>query len=170
MASIDGEDMLLVPNPHGMTGALIPLSILHAVIDRIEGSETMLVLDEGLIEFTEGGSPVDWAAQSRNVVILRSFSLYHGLAGLRLGYVVGRASLLDPLAGAARPGPVNTVAAAAAIIPFGTKVSGKDKRVHQGREGIPHREAQADRGGRSDRHALRPCPCQASNACDLKSP
>ncbi|MGA2107750.1 MAG: aminotransferase class I/II-fold pyridoxal phosphate-dependent enzyme [Syntrophorhabdales bacterium] len=115
MASIDGADMLLVPNPHVMTGTVIPLAILHAVIDRIEGSATMLVLDEGLIEFTEGGSPFDWAAQSRNLLILRSFSLYHGLAGLRLGYVVGRASLLALLAGAGRQGPVNVVAAAAAI-------------------------------------------------------
>ena len=115
MASIDGADMLLIPNPHAMTGALIPLPILRAVIDRIEGSGTMLVLDEGLIEFTEGKSPFDWAVQSRNLLILRSFSLYHGLAGLRLGYVVGGASLLVLLAGAGRQGPVNAVAAAAAI-------------------------------------------------------
>ena len=115
MASIDGADMLIVPNPHAMTGALIPLPILHAVIDRIEGSGTMLVLDEGLIEFTEGGSPLDRAARSGNLLILRSFSLYHGLAGLRLGYVVGGASLLALLAGAGRQGPVNAVTAAAAI-------------------------------------------------------
>ncbi len=115
MASIDGVDMLLLPNPHSMTGALIPLPILHAVIDRIEGSATVLVLDEGLIEFTEGSSPLERAAQSRNLLILRSFSLYHGLAGLRLGYVVGSAFLLARLAGAAGPGPVNAVAAAAAI-------------------------------------------------------
>jgi len=115
MASIDGVDMLLISNPHGVTGTLIPLSTLHAVADRIEGSNTTLVIDEALIEFTQGRSPVERAVRSRNVLILRSFSLYHALAGLRLGYAVGSASLLSFLAGPAGCGLVNTVAAAGAI-------------------------------------------------------
>jgi len=115
MTSLGGNEMLLIPNPHLMTGALIPLPDLLALIDRIEGSTTVFVLDEGLIEFTESASPLQRAARSRNLLILRSFSLYHGLAGLRLGYVVGPESLLAPLAGLTGPIQVNTVAAAAAI-------------------------------------------------------
>ncbi len=115
MASIGGVDMLLLSNPHGVTGTVIPLPTLYAVADRIEGSNKMLVIDEGLIEFTQAGSPVERAVRSRNVLILRSFSLYHALAGLRLGYAVGNTSLLSFLAGPAGPVLVNTVAAAGAI-------------------------------------------------------
>jgi len=115
MASLDGVSLLLIPNPHPMTGSLIPLPVLHEVIDKIEGSATTLVLDEGLIEFTESPSLLERAAQSRNLIVLRSFSLYHGLAGLRLGYAVGPEPLLRLLSGVAGPNPVSAVAGVAAI-------------------------------------------------------
>ncbi|HUJ69164.1 MAG TPA: histidinol-phosphate transaminase [Syntrophorhabdales bacterium] len=115
MMSLEGVDMLLFPNPHPMTGTLIPPPVLHGVIDRIEGSAAFLILDEGLIEFTEAPSLLERAVQSRNLLVLRSFSLYHGLAGLGLGYVVGHESLLRLLSGGAPPFPVNAVVGAAAI-------------------------------------------------------
>ncbi len=114
-ASISGLDMLLIPNPHGVTGSVIPLSALHALIERTEEVRAVLVLDEALIEFAHGDSPVQRAVRSDRVLIVRSFSLYHAMAGLRLGYAVGSASLLGLVSGPVHPGPVNTVAAAGAI-------------------------------------------------------
>jgi threonine-phosphate decarboxylase len=112
---IDEVDMLLVPNPHWVTGTLIPLPALHAVAEMLQGSNTMLVLDEGLVEFTDGAYPAELAVGSENMLVLRTFSLYHALAGLRLGYAVGSTRMLGRIVGDIDPGPVNIVAAAGAI-------------------------------------------------------
>ncbi len=112
---LDSADMLLIPNPHWMTGALIPLPILRAIVERLQGSNKMLVLDEGLVEFSGGAYPAEEAIRSENILVLRTFSLYHALAGLRLGYAFGNAGILDRIAGGITPGPVSAVAAVGAI-------------------------------------------------------
>jgi threonine-phosphate decarboxylase len=155
MASIDGVDMLLVSNPHGVTGTVIPLSALLAVADRIEGSDSMLVIDEALIEFTQAGSPVERAIQSRNILILRSFSLYHALAGLRLGYAVGNTSLLNFLAGPAGCGLVNTVAAAGAI----TSLRDKGFRMRTAEFLKAEKAYLVERLGRVDKAEVIDTPC-----------
>jgi threonine-phosphate decarboxylase len=122
---IDYVDMLLIPNPHWVTGTLIPLPDLHEIAEMLQGSDKMLVLDEGLVEFTGGAYPAEQVVRSENMLVLRTFSHYHALAGLRLGYAVGSARILSRIQGGIDPGPVSTVAAAGAI------ASLKDKGFHR---------------------------------------
>jgi threonine-phosphate decarboxylase len=112
---LDGVDMLLVPNPHPLTGTVIAPDPLYEIMDRLEGGRTMLVLDEGLIEYAGAASPVERAVASGNALILRSFSLFHALAGLRLGYALGGQAMVDLISSVIDPGPVGTVAAAGAL-------------------------------------------------------
>jgi threonine-phosphate decarboxylase len=112
---LHGVDMLLLPNPHPMTGTVIGPDPLCEIMDRLDGGRAMLVLDEGLIEYAGAASPVERAVGSGNALILRSFSLFHALAGLRLGYALGGRAVIDLISSVIDPGPVGTVAAAGAL-------------------------------------------------------
>jgi histidinol-phosphate/aromatic aminotransferase/cobyric acid decarboxylase-like protein len=115
ISALEGADMLLIPNPHPMTGTVVSPGFFREITDAIDGSRKILVIDEGLAGFVKTDSPVEAAIHSANVLILRTFSLFHALAGMRLGYALGSPRVLDLITGVAEPGPVSTVAAAGAL-------------------------------------------------------
>jgi histidinol-phosphate aminotransferase len=73
----------------------------------------MVVVDEAYIEFSDGNSMVRRVGEHDNLVVLRTFSKWAGLAGLRLGYGVFPAATLRPLWKVKPPFNVNLAAAAA---------------------------------------------------------
>lgn len=113
---IDDADMLLLPNPHWMTGDVLPAEAVRKIAERLGGTNKsrILVLDECLAEFTGSGYPATKAVESGNMLILRTFSLYHALAGLRIGYAIGSPQVLGRLAAVIRMGPVGSVGSAGA--------------------------------------------------------
>jgi threonine-phosphate decarboxylase len=108
-------EMILVSNPHRLTGGTIPISALLDWVEKLEGSDKLLVIDETLIEYTEAVSPVERAALSNNLVILRSFSSFHCLAGLPLGYLIANPRVVTAMRSTLEPGPVSNVACAGAL-------------------------------------------------------
>jgi histidinol-phosphate/aromatic aminotransferase/cobyric acid decarboxylase-like protein len=108
-------DMVIIPSPHPMTGAVFSEDDLNACMDAWGKAGKLVVLDESLAEFTDTRYPLRRIVESTGRIVLRSFSLFHSLAGLRLGYACGHRDLLDRLAAAAHWGPPNNVAAAGAL-------------------------------------------------------
>jgi histidinol-phosphate aminotransferase len=77
------------------------------------------VIDEAYQEFVRAEGAVDGIAMYRkypNVVVLRTFSKAHGLAGLRVGYSVSNPALTQHIRVAATPFAVSQIAEAAAIV------------------------------------------------------
>jgi len=64
---------------------------------------TLLVVDEGLIEFSDSVSAVTIVADQPNLVVLRSLSLAYGLAGARVGAAIAQAPTLARLASVLEP-------------------------------------------------------------------
>jgi histidinol-phosphate aminotransferase len=61
-------------------------------------ARTLVVVDEAYMDFVEPGateSMVDLARGNADVVVLRTFSKVHGLAGLRVGYAIGRPDTIE---------------------------------------------------------------------------
>ena len=106
-----------------MTGTVVGPGFLREITDALDGSDKILVIDEGLAGFAKMDSPVEAAVHSANVLILRTFSFFHALAGMRLGYALGSQRVLDLVPSVIEPGPVSTVAAAGALASCGTKAS-----------------------------------------------
>src|SRR5204862_5324969 len=76
----------------------------------------IVVFDEAYFEFL--ANPPDTLAYVRegpNVVVLRTFSKIHGLAGLRIGYGVARSDLIAVLEKTRQPFNVNSIAHAGAL-------------------------------------------------------
>ena len=80
------------------------------------------MIDEAYIEFTQGGgrlgearSRIRQVAQRKNLVVLRTFSKWAGLAGLRVGYGAFPAWLMPVLWKAKQPYNVSVAASSAAL-------------------------------------------------------
>lgn len=90
--------LVLIVNPHAPTGCLFTLGELSKLAARVPG---VLLIDEAYVDFVDpdnGYNSLKLIAQHPNVLILRTFSKGYSLAGLRLGFGLGRASLIEPMA------------------------------------------------------------------------
>ncbi|HET7480138.1 MAG TPA: histidinol-phosphate transaminase [Rubrobacteraceae bacterium] len=107
---------VLLCNPNNPTGTHLPLSEVRAFA-RALPEEVLLILDEAYYEFvTDPAYPGshELALESENVVTTRTFSKVHGLAGLRVGYVIAPPKVADYAGRAHTPFSVNLIAQAAA--------------------------------------------------------
>lgn len=114
---IDGETRLVfVANPNNPTGTRVDNAALEAFLDRVP-DHVLVVLDEAYVELLppeEQPPSLDWVKAGRQVLVMRTFSKTYGLAGIRLGYAVGRPGLLNLLNKFRQPFNVTAMALAAA--------------------------------------------------------
>ena len=73
--------VLFLCSPNNPDGSVIPDETLR----RLLRLPLLIVLDEAYVEF-EGRSRIEWTREYSNLVVLRTFSKWAGLAGLRVGY------------------------------------------------------------------------------------
>ena len=96
----EDASLLILTEPNNPTGVLTPAEMKAQILKKCEETGTMLFVDESFIEFArdpEEGSMIR-AAGSDNLVILRAFTKYYSLAGLRLGYIISHnADLISSL-------------------------------------------------------------------------
>ncbi len=108
---------LCLAAPNNPDGSLPP----PEQVDALLGLPLLIVLDEAYIEFSglgalgEEGSRIRQVPQRENLVVLRTFSKWAGLAGLRVGFGAFPGWLLPTLWKAKQPYNVNVAASAAAI-------------------------------------------------------
>lgn len=104
--------IIFLANPNNPDGSLID----RQTLDMILALPVILVIDEAYIEFSQpDASMIQEAPQSENLVVLRTFSKWAGLAGLRVGYGVFPDSLMPHLWKIKQPYNVSVAAASAAI-------------------------------------------------------
>src|SRR5581483_5509047 len=110
-------------NPNNPTGSLLPAAAVDEFIAEVPG-HVFVVLDEAYYEFAsyfaerrkvEYSRSLTYLRQGANVVVLRTFSKAHGLAGLRIGYGLGPAELLGYCARMQNTFSVSAIAQAAAL-------------------------------------------------------
>jgi len=102
--------ILFVCSPNNPDGSVVPDETLH----RLLALPVLVVLDEAYIEFS-GGSRIRWTLEYDNLAVLRTFSKWAGLAGLRVGYGVFPQSLMSRMMTMKQPYNVNAAAYQAAM-------------------------------------------------------
>jgi histidinol-phosphate aminotransferase len=117
-AACDADTPLVfLANPNNPTGTYFTTSELEAYFRRVPRG-VITVLDEAYREYLQQRdypSGLDALRQGRTVVVLRTFSKAHGLAGLRVGYGVGPPDLIEAMEKVRSPFNTNRVAQAAAL-------------------------------------------------------
>jgi histidinol-phosphate aminotransferase len=125
MAAAVGADtrLVFIANPNNPTGTLLSARDVDRFLDRMPGHVTV-ILDEAYCDFAEHlaglrgvdySHSLDYVRQGRNVVVLRTFSKAHGLAGIRVGYGIGPEELISYFARLRTTFSVSVPAQAAAL-------------------------------------------------------
>jgi len=91
-----GVRLVIIANPNQPTATIVAESVLRDVIKKAEGVGALVAMDEAYYPFG-GVTALHWLPDSRNLLIIRTFSKAAGLAGLRLGYVAGDPEVIHNL-------------------------------------------------------------------------
>ena len=109
--------LVFVCNPNNPTGTTVGREEFREFMARVPEDVTV-VLDEAYVEYNrDAESPVALEELQRypNLAVCRTFSKAYGLAGLRLGYMVGPEELVEAVNKVAIPFGVNALAQAAGV-------------------------------------------------------
>ena len=109
--------VLIVCTPNNPTGPAVSSRELTAFVDRVPGN-VLVVVDEAYREFVRDEDPVDGVSlisDRPNVVTLRTFAKAYGLAGLRVGYLIGSVEIAAAVRACSLPFGVSSIAQAAAV-------------------------------------------------------
>jgi histidinol-phosphate aminotransferase len=104
--------MIFLNTPNNPTGQLIPVAGLERI--AAAAPDAVVLIDEAYIEFG-GTSFLPRLPQFPNVLVGRTFSKAYGLAGMRVGILIGQPRVLDPIRAVTLPFNINSVAMAATL-------------------------------------------------------
>lgn len=114
--------IVFIANPNNPTGTLLTAEEIDGFVERLP-EHVLLVLDEAYGDFAEAfaqkrgvtySHAFNYIQADKNVILLKTFSKVHGLAGLRVGYGIGPTRLISLFAPTRVIFSVSSVAQAAA--------------------------------------------------------
>ena len=107
--------IVFVANPNNPTGTRAPNEAVIELVNSIP-DEVLLVMDEAYFEFIDDAPDLlPLISEKQNLLLMRTFSKIHGLAGLRVGYGIGHADFVAALEKIRQPFNLNALAQAAAL-------------------------------------------------------
>jgi histidinol-phosphate aminotransferase len=122
-AITDDTRVVFIANPNNPTGTLVDADSVDRFLRSLP-ENVIVVLDEAYSDYAQYfasrrsiqySRSVDHVRADRNVVVLRTFSKAHGLAGVRVGYGIGPPELMAYFAHVQEPFAVSALAQAAAF-------------------------------------------------------
>jgi histidinol-phosphate aminotransferase len=115
--------VIFLANPNNPTGTVVTTDEVEHLFSHIP-EHVVVVLDEAYYEFAahfaskrgvQYSRSIDYVREGRNVVVLRTFSKVHGLAGIRVGYGIAPVELSARISRQRAMYCVSTLAQAAAL-------------------------------------------------------
>lgn len=111
--------IIYLANPNNPTGTMFAQSALEDFLGKVP-EDVLVILDEAYAEYAQEFEeyPRGIALRRENLLVLRTFSKAHGLAGLRVGYAVGEESVISAMRKVRlpfEPGALGQAAAAASL-------------------------------------------------------
>ncbi len=109
--------VIYLANPNNPTGTAFTGNEFREFLDAVPDG-VLVVLDEAYIHYATSmglGDSVEAYRKRKNLLILRTFSKVYGLAGLRIGYAIGRPELVSAMNKLRTPFNTSGVAQAAAL-------------------------------------------------------
>lgn len=92
----DATRLIVICTPNNPTGSVVPITDILALAENRKG-QSIVVVDEAYVEFSDAPSMTDIATSHDNLVVLRTLSKAQGLAGARCGAVVANAGVIELL-------------------------------------------------------------------------
>jgi len=125
--------LFFLANPNNPTASIVPAKDLRKLLNA--ATHTAMVFDEAYSD-DSGFTTIPWIRRYPNLFVTRTFSKAAGLAGLRLGAVIGNRESLSLIRRAMSPYPVNVAAlvAAEAVLHDGSTIRRHVQNVRRVRE------------------------------------
>ncbi|HSL22744.1 MAG TPA: histidinol-phosphate transaminase [Vicinamibacterales bacterium] len=157
IAASAGAGLVFFCNPNNPTATVHGATAVADFVERVRRAspDTVILIDEAYHDYVTDPSyrsAVPLALETPNVVVSRTFSKAHGMAGLRVGYGIGRADTIKRLAAFRMPYNVSVPAIIAAITSLNDQKHIDDERSR-------NTEVRAFTGG-----ALRDLGCKVSDS------
>jgi histidinol-phosphate aminotransferase len=117
LAAASNAGVIYICNPNNPTGTCTPRSDIEYVVANAP-KDAVVLIDEAYIHLCDAPRSLDFVKEGKNVIVLRTFSKLYGMAGIRMGFAVGRPDLLAKITsfGGMNALPVTAVAAAKASL------------------------------------------------------
>jgi histidinol-phosphate aminotransferase len=109
--------LIFLCNPNNPTGTIVSQKSFNHFLSALP-KRVIVVMDEAYGDFAEDPfypNGLDYVKAEKQVIVLRTFSKVYGLAGLRIGFALGRKDLVDCLYQVRDPFPVHRLAQVAAV-------------------------------------------------------
>lgn len=121
-------DLLILCNPNNPTGMAAPRALLESIAQKCDESGTLLVVDECFCDFLAKEDAVTMLPRlgQHRLLILRAFTKFYALAGLRLGYCLcADTALLEKMRLCGQPWNVSALAQAGGVAALREKAYGE---------------------------------------------
>ena len=117
LAAATNPGVIYICNPNNPTGTVTPEADIAYVVENAP-KDTIVLIDEAYIHFSETPRSLHYVKEGKNVIVLRTFSKLYGMAGIRMGFAVGRKDLLAKITpfGGQNSLPITAVVAAKASL------------------------------------------------------
>jgi len=140
--------VIFIANPNNPTGTMVTQKEVEKFMEMVP-KDVLVVFDEAYYEYIERDDypqTLDYVREGRNVIVLRTFSKIYGLAGLRVGYGMGRSDLIEAVRKVRPPFNVNSLAQEACLAALDDKEH-VEKSREINREGIKYLHQKFDEMG-----------------------
>ena len=108
-------DAVFLCNPNSPTGQAVSRTRIRQLLHTVHQVKASLIVDEAFVDFCDSCSVLKDVVKSQNLIVIRSFTKFFAMPGLRIGYVAGPRDLVTRIRGLLPPWSVNSLAQAAAL-------------------------------------------------------
>ncbi|WP_143872291.1 histidinol-phosphate transaminase [Catenovulum sediminis] len=113
-AAKDKVKVVFICSPNNPTGSLVAPQQLKAVLDIFKG-QAIVAVDEAYIEYAIETSVASWLNEYDNLAVMRTMSKAFGLAGIRCGYTLANADIIQAMSKVIPPYPISWPVAQIAV-------------------------------------------------------
>ena len=119
LAKAAGSGLVYICNPNNPTSTVVPIAEVTALIAALSASapETYVLVDEAYFEYVDDpafGTAIPLVDKYPNLIIARTFSKIHGMAGMRVGYAIAQEKTLAAMRENMSPSGLSGMSLAAA--------------------------------------------------------
>ena len=115
-------DVVFLCNPNSPTGQVCSRSQIRQLLDVVQEIGIWLVIDEAFVDYCASYSMIRTVQRMKKLIVLRSFTKFHAMPGLRIGYLVCPLNMAQQIFSFLPPWSVNIIAHNAALAALDDRV------------------------------------------------
>jgi threonine-phosphate decarboxylase len=122
-------DVAILCNPGYPVGNVLRKAEVLEIAKEAGKSDCLLIVDESYIDYVPDETVIDSVLTNPGMIVLRSMTCFHALAGLRIGYCVMNENIAGKISAFSLRWPVNSMAQRAAVIAIKDKTFRKESHT-----------------------------------------